>query len=127
MVLVQYKGKVSVVQKLGKVVKVFPYVHGVERTCEVGFCPRHAGKKILPYKAKPLQELRTAVQRLCVLLPVEEQSSQADAEEEDQAAGVVPDGNPNEDNGEAKLCKLRVGELHVKYLQPALILHFTNS
>ena len=71
-VLIQYKGKVNTVWKLGKVEKVFPDKHGVVRTCEVVFRPKHSGEKLLPYKAKPLNSLRTAVQRLCVLLPKEE-------------------------------------------------------
>ena len=72
-VLVQYKGRVKTVWKLAKVEEVFPDEHGVVRTCEVTFRGKDRGEKLLPYKSKPLQRLRTAVQRLCVLLPVEEQ------------------------------------------------------
>ena len=72
-VLIQYKGKVSTTWKLGKVEKVFPDKQGVVRTCEVVYRPKHVGEKLLPYKTKPLYSLRTAVQRLCVLLPREEQ------------------------------------------------------
>ena len=75
-VLIQYKSKVTTVWKLGRVSEVFPDRHGVVRTCEVVFCPRQRGEKLLPYKTKQLHSLRTAVQRLCVLLPKEEQGGQ---------------------------------------------------
>ena len=72
-VLVQYKTKVTTVWKLGRVSQVFPDKHGVVRTCEVVFRPKQRGDRLLPYKGKPMYSLRTAVQRLCILLPVEEQ------------------------------------------------------
>ena len=72
-VLIQYKTKVTTVWKLGRVSEVFPDKHGVVRTCEVVFRPKHRGEKLLPYKSKSVYSLRIAVQRLCVLLPVEEQ------------------------------------------------------
>ena len=82
-VLVQYKGKVSSTWKLAKVVEVFPDKHGVVRTCEVAFRPKSKGEKLLPYKTKQLYHLRTAVQRLCILLPVEEQSGKVTSEAEE--------------------------------------------
>ena len=82
--LIQYKGKVQTTWKLAKVEEVFPDQHGVVRTCTVVFRPKHKGDKILPYKVKPLQELRIAVQRLCVLLPIEEQT-RSDAKKGEEA------------------------------------------
>ena len=52
---------------------MFPDKHGVVRTCEVGFRKKSPGEKPLSYQPKPLQKLRIAVQRVCVLLPLEEQ------------------------------------------------------
>ena len=74
-VLIQYQGHVKTVWRLGKILEVFPDKHGVVRTCEVGYRQRHSGENTLPYRSKPLQTLRIAVQRLCVLLPVEEQDT----------------------------------------------------
>ena len=92
-VLIQYKGKVNSVWKLGKVKDVFPDKHGAVRTCEVEFRPKQKGEKALPYKTKPLSNLRTAVQRICVLLPVEEQPGEAlEGGKGDTVAGVEEGG-----------------------------------
>ena len=72
-VLIQYQGKVRTVWKLARVSGTFPDDRGVVRTCEVAFRGKDRGERLLPYKSKPQQKLRLAVQRLCVLLPMEEQ------------------------------------------------------
>ena len=95
-VLIQYKSKITSVWKLGKVSKVFPDKHGVVRTCEVVFRSKHKGEKSLPYKSRPLHSLRTAVQRLCVLLPKEEQGGQ----EADGGVDDVIDVGPQEEQDE---------------------------
>ena len=89
--LVQYKGKLSTVWKLAKVDKVFTDKHGVVRTCEVMFRPVHKGEKPLSYQAKPLYSLRIAIQRLRVLLPVEEQTGGVADEAEEDVLDHGPD------------------------------------
>ena len=60
---------------LCRVAKVFPDEDGVVRTVEITMRPRHSSDKAGKYVAKPAVAIRTAVQRLAVLLPVEEQGS----------------------------------------------------
>ena len=87
-VLVQYKGRIKTVWKLGKVSDVFPDKHSFVRTVEVELRGRNKREKPLPYRYQPPLKLRLAVQRLCVLLPVEEQV---------QKGGPVKDASSVED------------------------------
>ena len=73
-VLVLYERKVSKGEyKLARVLSVEKDVHGRVRTVVVGIRGKDRAEKLLPYIPKPLQEHRLGVQRLAVILPVEEQ------------------------------------------------------
>ena len=75
-VLVRHQGKVAKPSyRLARVLNAKPDDHGVVRTVTVGYRPRHVAdkKKGRRYVAKPLEELAAPVQRLVVLLAVEEQ------------------------------------------------------
>ena len=62
---------------LGRVLRVFPDVHGRVRTVTVGLRKRDRREASFPYKVKPLDEITLGVQRLAVILPVEEQITEA--------------------------------------------------
>ena len=73
-VLVLYEKKVSKGEyKLARVLSVEKDVHGRVRTVVVGIRGKDRAEKLLPYIPRPLQEHRLGVQRLAVILPVEEQ------------------------------------------------------
>ena len=62
--------------KLAKVLEVHPDGHGVVRTVTVGFRRSDAREKSLPYVCKQLEKMKIGVQRLAVVCPIEEQSSE---------------------------------------------------
>ena len=74
-VLVRHQGKVAKpTYRLARVLTAKPDDKGDVRTVVVGYRPRHvADRKKRTYVAKPLEELVAPVQRLVVLLAVEEQ------------------------------------------------------
>ena len=83
-VLVQYSSKVGKGDfRMARVSEVHPDSHGVVRTITVKMRPRDAREKVLdnpPFLApKPPLLLRLGVQRVCVLLPVEEQGDSSTA------------------------------------------------
>ena len=102
---IQYKGRVKTIWRLGKILEVFPDKHGVVRTCEVGYRSRHTGEKVMPYRSRPLQTLRIAVQRLCVLLPVEEQLT-----EENEAAASLTKKDALSEAGDQSLAEVPEAE-----------------
>ena len=63
--------------RLARVKEVHPDAHGIVRTATVFMRPRDSREKVTnepPYlKSKPPFELKLGVQRLVVMLPVEEQ------------------------------------------------------
>ena len=78
-VLLQYDAKVSRERyRLAKVADTHPDNCGVVRTVTVVLRPRHAREKALPYKSKELTEFPVTVQRLVVIVPVEEQQQLTD-------------------------------------------------
>ena len=79
-VLVQYSSKVSKADyRLARVSQVHPNPHGLVRTVTVAMRPRDSREQVSkdpPYlKNKPLTQLSLGVQRVVVVLPVEEQPS----------------------------------------------------
>ena len=96
--------------KLGRVMAVHPDCKGVVRTVTVGFRKTDIREKMLPYIPKKLQEITLGVQRVAVVLPVEQQqdvgatvgsnrlesnqgeveASSQDATQEDHGTGSVP-------------------------------------
>ena len=87
-VLLKYDSKVSKGRyRLARVTQVHPDSVGRVRTVTVGMRPRQAKEKPLPYKPK-ITEFEVGVQRLVVILPIEEQDQvqttldQGDKEEE---------------------------------------------
>ena len=74
-VMVRHQGKVAKPTfRLARVLKAFPDEEGNVRSVVVGYRPRHAAdRRKMKYVAKPLEELTASVQRLVVLLAVEEQ------------------------------------------------------
>ena len=76
-VLVLYKRKVGKGEyRLGRVLKVHPDSHGIVRTVTVGMRGKDRGKT-LTYVPKPLDQYTLGVQRITVILPVEEQDLEA--------------------------------------------------
>ena len=69
--------------RLARVLRTHPDVHDRVRTVTVGFRKRNVREPILPYVAKPLEELTLGVQRLAVISPIEEQQTE-DMESESQ-------------------------------------------
>ena len=59
--------------RLGRVLSVHADVHGVVRTVTVGLRRQDRRETALPYAPKALEEVTLGVQRVCVILPVEEQ------------------------------------------------------
>ena len=79
-VLVKYASKVTKGDfRLARVIHVHPDKHGAVRTITVAMRPRDSREKIMgqpPYLApKPLQELQLGVQRVAVIVPVENQGN----------------------------------------------------
>ena len=62
--------------RLARVLRTHPDVHDHIRTVTVGFRKRNVPEPILPYVAKPLEELTLGVQRLAVISPIEEQQTE---------------------------------------------------
>ena len=76
-VLVLYEKKIGKgTYRLGRVRKVHPDAHGVVRTVTVGLRKRDSREPLLPYTAKPLEEIDLGVQRLAVICPVEDQEEE---------------------------------------------------
>ena len=71
---VLYDRKVSKgTYRLGRVLSVQEDAHGVVRTVTVGLRRQDRRETALPYVPKALEEVTLGVQRVCVVLPVEEQ------------------------------------------------------
>ena len=76
--LLAYIGKVPpAVYRYCKVYKVYPDVHGVVREVDVQLRPRRANEALLPYRGKELTSMRVAVQRLVLILPVDQEPEEA--------------------------------------------------
>ena len=59
--------------KLGRVLNTHADVHGNVRTITVGFRRGDSWEAVLPYVPKVLDEVTLGVQRVAVILPVEDQ------------------------------------------------------
>ena len=89
-VLVLYDKKVGKGDyRLGRILRVFPDVHGVVRTVVVGMCARDRSKTS-EYVPRPLDEYRLGVQRIAVICPVEEQTVEAVADVSDVVSETSP-------------------------------------
>ena len=67
--------------------------YGLVRTVRVGMRPRDAREPNLPYKSKILFEVEMPIQRLCLIVPVEDVPL---AENEEASALVNQDGTKTE-------------------------------
>ena len=81
--------------RLCRVVEVLPDEEGKNRMCRVSMRPRDAREKPRVYTSKTPLEMLVGVQRLAVILPVEEQGAGSPAQQESsrvqlQGAGVLP-------------------------------------
>ena len=94
-VLIIYPGKISKGDyRLARVIAAAKDENDHVRTVTVALRPRNMAEKSLPYKIKQLTRMTLAVQRLVVILPVEEQEKQrrgqAEEEERMRVAGLPP-------------------------------------
>jgi hypothetical protein len=79
--------------RLCRITRTHPDSKGIVRTVTVSFRPRRRGETCLPtYRHKPLTELRLAIQRLCVVLPAEEQTAQQEEPHGGQEQQEEPHG-----------------------------------
>ena len=72
-----YTGSLKDDYRLARVIKTFPDQKGLVRTVVVCYRKRDKRESVAEYKSKPMVEEQVSVQRLYVLLPVSEQSSDA--------------------------------------------------
>ena len=70
--LLLYESKIVANYRLCKVIKAVPSDDGQVRTVTVGYLPRKALRQVV-YHPVPLQSKEVAVQRLVLIMPVEEQ------------------------------------------------------
>ena len=117
-VLVQYSSKVGKGDfRLARIAEVHPDRHGAVRTITVKMRPRDAREKVLddpPYlHPKPPILLRLGVQRVCVLLPVEEQEGSSPASSattctrvESEETVEKPLGEPEEEHADVQAVAL---------------------
>ena len=83
LVLVQYANKYSKAEfRRGVVLEVYPDEKDVVRTVLVGCRPRSKADRLGPYKSKALERMTVPVQRLSVLLAVEERDQIPPANDE---------------------------------------------
>ena len=73
-VMIEYPNVIKDDYRVGKVVKVHPDSSKLVRTVTVAYRKRDAREDSMVYKSKPLTEEKMAVQRLSLLVPVEEQN-----------------------------------------------------
>ena len=79
--------------RLARIVKVLPDEHGIVRSCVVAMRPRREGETgDKKYKHKPAEELTLGVQRIAVLLPVEEQSASESLPQQEQESHIESPG-----------------------------------
>ena len=88
--LLLYETKIVANYTLCRVVEAKPFKDGCVRTVTVGYLPRKAVRQVV-YRPVPLETKEVAVQRLVLIMPVEEQQSS-----NDQAAQGEPEVNYNE-------------------------------
>ena len=71
-VMLYYEGNLKDDYRLAKVLDVYPDERGLVRTVKIGYRKRNKKEKVDVYKPKPLVEEKIAVQRLSLLVPVNE-------------------------------------------------------
>ena len=71
-VMMVYEGNLNDDYRLAKILEVHPDEEGRVRTVTVGFRRRCKKEKGEQYKSKPLTMEQMAVQKLCLLVPVDE-------------------------------------------------------
>ena len=74
---------------MGRILKVFPDVHGVVRTVVVGMRARDKNKSS-QYVPRRLDEYRLGIQRIAVICPVEEQTVDAVTDANDAVSETSP-------------------------------------
>lgn len=106
----QYKSKFSPPKyRLCRVTAILPNEDGVVRTVEVSMRPRHKADLHKTYISKDPNVIKTGVQRLAVLLPVEEQGeatqdlSELDLEVEASDQEAPPSSGPKTQTSDPKL------------------------
>ena len=91
-VLVKYEAKYGKPSyRLAKILVTKKDSDGLVRTVRVGMRPRDAREPNLPYKSKNLFEVEMPIQRLCLLVPVED----VPLAENHEGSGVVNQAGPS--------------------------------
>ena len=67
-----YEGNLKDDYRLARVLQVYPDQSGLVRTVRVGYRQRNKTERADVYRKKALVEEKVAVQRLCLLVPLEE-------------------------------------------------------
>ena len=71
-VMLYYPGNIKDDYRLARVLEVHPDVRGLVRTVTIGYRKRNKKEKAAEYQKKPLTQEKVAVQRLCLLVPINE-------------------------------------------------------
>ena len=71
-VMLYYPGNLKDDYRLARVFEVHPDDRGLVRTVTIGYRKRNKKEKAAVYQKKPLTMEKVAVQRLCLLVPVDE-------------------------------------------------------
>ena len=85
--------------KLGRILRVLKDVHGVVRTVVVGLRGKDRSAGTMPYVPKPLEEIALGIQRVAVIVPIEEQVDVWDSSGECDAAVESTQVDTLDDNG----------------------------
>ena len=72
-VMMYYEGNIKDDYRLAKVLQVHPDSKGLVRTVTIGYRRRNKKEKAEVYQKKPLVQEQVAVQRLCLLVPKDEE------------------------------------------------------
>ena len=72
--MLYYDGNLKDDYRLAKVLEVYPDQNGLVRTVKIGYRQRNKTERAEVYKKKSLVKEDVAVQRLCLLVPYEEEN-----------------------------------------------------
>ena len=71
--MLHYEGNIKSDYRLAKVLEVHPDSRGLVRTVTIGYRRRNKKEKAEVYQKKPLVQEQVALQRLCLLVPKDEE------------------------------------------------------
>ena len=92
------------IYRLGRILTVHPDAHGIVRTVTVGMRHQDRREAILPYVPRDLDQYRLGVQRVAVILPVEEQTEVV------QEVGGQEETDGSEDSAQLEAVDVDVSE-----------------